>query len=949
MQRQDSRYMGAGRGRALLVLGTIAALAAATAALAQTNVLEVTHPAGLMKLSVAEPVVFNSGSATAPAWVVRPAGRLSLATGVNVAAGGNPLIAGDEGRTIASALVNGSWAQVDFTSKVTFSVDSEQRIGTRTAYLFDLTDLMYDTTPQASSANLPIWWPQPLVAGSRDISGTAYLPIDGTGQAFGAGPLRDPKLRVRHSFTLVHDAVMMEYIIYNDDTVAHNVGLRIMIDATFGGGTNLDGGTIVLDDGTTVTTEAAFPDPAYPNVPLPNSWTAYDDVTDPLIMIRGTLSGAEVTDPGVASVSAGPPDRIEFGLYNNMGVTNQFDFTPNPRASILGEDWAYAVRWNERTLLPGQSRRYVTYYGLGAAAADYDPPYVLAAYSPVKLVVQTGDDPATPEVEQYYLTDPAGNSPFTVTAMLDNFGASPLYNAAVRISLPEGLELWPDTQARTISVGLVERNRSPLASASWTVRATAVRPGNAVISFTGPNGKRVERTISIPAIPIIGARPSLNGLEMLSVPYHFVNSDAANVFGSLTDTLYPGGAAALWRWDPDTDEYKPYPDPWTSNIEPGVGYWLLNQNGETIYLPMPATPVATNQAYMVPVRDGWNQVGNPFLVPVRFDRVRVIGPGGVEWSLTEAVERGYLLPVLYAYDPAANEYTWATSPALTVLTPYEGYWLRAYEDVTLVFPPPALYTAASGSVASASKEEGWRVELRVSCAGVTRTGRSFGVAPRASAGRDMKDIPSPPPALRSGPGLEAYFTMSSDPGAYLVDMKPASSGATTWDLVVSTEVAGAPVTVSWPALSETMPDTLMATLEDLQTGRKTYMRTSTSYTFDSGTGGPRHLRITVRPRASATLGLTATCTAAPGGGMVVSYSLANAAQVDVEVRNIAGRLVRRVVTDRASEAGVNTVVWNGLSDSGTAVPSGLYVIKVTARSPETGESTSVVRTAQVRR
>ena len=66
-------------------------LAAATSALAQaTNVIYITHPAGLMNLSVAEGVTFNSGTVTAPRWVVRPAGRLSFQTGVNVAAGGNP-------------------------------------------------------------------------------------------------------------------------------------------------------------------------------------------------------------------------------------------------------------------------------------------------------------------------------------------------------------------------------------------------------------------------------------------------------------------------------------------------------------------------------------------------------------------------------------------------------------------------------------------------------------------------------------------------------------------------------------------------------------------------------------------------------------------------------------------------------------------------------------------
>jgi len=955
MQRQGSR-----RSRAdvfampVAVCVAVFLLAAATSALAQaTNTLEITHPAGLMTLSVAEPVTFNSSTTTTAAWTVRPAGRFSIRTGSAVAAGGNPLVAGDEGRTIASGLATGIWNQVDYTSKVTFSVDSEQRLGTNTRYLFDLTDSMYDQSTQTSQANLPVWWPQPLTVGTRDITGTAYLPIDGTTTSFpGGAPLPDPKLRVRHSFTLVHDAVMIEYVVYNDDTVAHQVGLRQMIDAGFGS-TNLDGGPIILDDGTVVNSETIIPDPADPSVIMPASWTAYDDVNNPVITARGTVLGSEISDAGIASSSAGAPDQIEFGIYGNMGLTNQFVFTPNNRQSLAGEDWAYAVKWEERTLLPGQSRRYVTYYGLGAAAADYNPPYVLAAYTPVKLDVQTGDDPATPTVEQYYLTDGAGNSPFTVTAMLDNFGAAPLINATVRISLPEGLELWPDTQPRTITMGLVERNRSPLASASWTVRAAAVRPGDAEIKFTGPNGKTVRRSISIPAIPVITARPSPSGLEMLSIPYLFTNSDASNVFGSLSDPLFPGGAVALWRYDPDTNTYKAYPDTWTSNVTPSKSYWLLNLNRETIVLPAGATPVPTNQSYMANLDAGWNQIGNPFVVPVRFDRVRVIGPQGVEWSLNEAVERGLLLPVLYAYDAANNEYTWGTSLAQTSLTPYDGYWLLAYADITLLFPPPALYgtSAVQGQVVtSQAADDGWRVELAVNCGGQQRAGRSFGVTSAAAEGRDLSDVPSPPGALQTGPALDAYFTMAgADAQRYLVDMKPDASARSAWDFSVMTEAAGAPVTISWPSLSEAIPADLVATLEDLDTGRKTYMRTSTSYTYNSNTGGTRNLQIVVRPRASAALGLTAACAGSGGGGMAISYSLSSPANVDVEVRNIAGRVIKRIVSGNASDVGTSTVLWNGLSARGTAVPSGMYVIQVTARSDESGESASVIRTAQISR
>ena len=135
------------------------------------------------------------------------------------------------------------------------------------------------------------------------------------------------------------------------------------------------------------------------------------------------------------------------------------------------------MRWDERVLQPGKSRRYVTYYGLGAAAVDYDPPYALAAYAPAQLEVVQGDDPLTPEIEQYYLVEQGGDSVFEIIAAIDNFGTSPLTNASVRVSLPEGLELYPATQPHTISLGVVNRNQAPLPAARWRVRASATRPG----------------------------------------------------------------------------------------------------------------------------------------------------------------------------------------------------------------------------------------------------------------------------------------------------------------------------------------------------------------------------------------------------------------------------------------------------------------------------------------
>jgi len=85
-----------------------------------------------------------------------------------------------------------------------------------------------------------------------------------------------------------------------------------------------------------------------------------------------------------------------------------------------------------------------------------------------------------------------------------------------------------------------------------------------------------------------------------------------------------------------------------------------------------------------------------------------------------------------------------------------------------------------------------------------------------------------------------------------------------------------------------------------------------------------------------------------GAGAEIVFTLASEAQVEVEVLNIAGRRVRTIVSDRDCEAGVTSLAWNCRSDRGVMVPSGAYLVRVTARS-EDGEQSSRLCTMMLRR
>ena len=66
----------------------------------------------------------------------------------------------------------------------------------------------------------------------------------------------------------------------------------------------------------------------------------------------------------------------------------------------------------------------------------------------------------------------------------------------------------------------------------------------------------------------------------------------------------------------------------------------------------------------------------------------------------------------------------------------------------------------------------------------------------------------------------------------------------------------------------------------------------------------------------------------------LSFLLAAGAPVRVDIHDIHGALVRRLLPERALPVGAHTVIWDGLTDGGRRAKSGLYFARVHAGSAE---------------
>lgn len=83
-------------------------------------------------------------------------------------------------------------------------------------------------------------------------------------------------------------------------------------------------------------------------------------------------------------------------------------------------------------------------------------------------------------------------------------------------------------------------------------------------------------------------------------------------------------------------------------------------------------------------------------------------------------------------------------------------------------------------------------------------------------------------------------------------------------------------------------------------------------------------------------------------GTEVRFTLSSTASVSARVLNIAGRPVRMLSPPRNCQAGANTLLWNATSDHGTAVPSGTYLVEVTAKAADGAQARALARVRVVR-
>jgi hypothetical protein len=274
-----------------------------------------------------------------------------------------------------------------------------------------------------------------------------------------------------------------------------------------------------------------------------------------------------------------------------------------------------------------------------------------------------------------------------------------------------------------------------------------------------------------------------------------------------------------------------------------------------------------------------------------------------------------------------------------------GFWLRTATATQITINGPGAAPASAEVAQQVEREpasDAWIIPVVARAAGALDACSYAGVLPQAASNPGAYQMDNPPAV---GPYVDLYFLGDGD-RRLAVDVRDAQPSQ-TWQFEVATQMADVEVEVQLPDLSEVPADKAVY-LVDETAGKRMYARTLTTYSYQSGEGGARRFSLEVADRAETGLMITSASAQAAGGAVTVSYTLSADAQVQVEVLNIAGRKVATLASGDTAPAGLNTCGWNGRGGSGTVVPSGRYLVRVSARADD-GQQVQALVPVQIER
>lgn len=225
----------------------------------------------------------------------------------------------------------------------------------------------------------------------------------------------------------------------------------------------------------------------------------------------------------------------------------------------------------------------------------------------------------------------------------------------------------------------------------------------------------------------------------------------------------------------------------------GIGYWARVSSQTQLQILGKSERSGTYEIRLLP---GFNLIGNPypFRVPWNVVNVRF---GNEVMSVQEAASRNLMRNTLWRWEN--GRYTFNTLPH-GELREFEGHWVRAFREVTLIVPRIAATVSSSvASAAPATDAAAWTASIEAKVGSQTAGEVVLGATDKARNGYGPEDVETPPTAPAQSTLRVRNGNWGRESGAYAQDLRQVANSAQRWTLEVETYKAGQPVKLSWDA------------------------------------------------------------------------------------------------------------------------------------------------------
>jgi len=369
------------------------------------------------------------------------------------------------------------------------------------------------------------------------------------------------------------------------------------------------------------------------------------------------------------------------------------------------------------------------------------------------------------------------------------------------------------------------------------------------------------------------------------------------------------------------------------NFNPGSGFWLITDSAKNLGTGS-GSSVTTSQNFTITLQPGWNQIGNPFAFSVSWNDV--IKGANVENRLV-------------GYGGSANDAT-GYDFNRTQLAPFQGYFVNNNSGGTSTIEIPPISATGNSEVAKESaglpilnelQSAEWVLQITAQIDRFLDKDNYLGVLNEASDTWDTDDFSEAP---FFDEFVSLYFPhedWETHPGLYTGDFQTENSEGHLWDFKVKSNIANSEVVLNLAGIHN-LSSEMAVVLIDKASRISQDLQEQSSYRFPTNEKGvERDFRIVVGHEdfiSNNDLGFSGVPEAFSlsqnypnpfNPETHMDYEIPLESEVNISVYNLRGQKVQVLFNGKQS-AGRYSVSWNGRSESGLSVASGVYLVRIQA-------------------